>query len=220
MALNLFSSIASSLMDQASFVATNDLSSQVIWAALRITDVEITSEAAQTDQPLSSVQYNDDGTYTNLTAVDVSTIKIIRPAAVRVTALCSDLSAIENVINGFDDMNMSLSISSKSIIIPELVVCTVGIEQSGDMLSAARVTIELEQAASPTLADYMPQQSGDAASYGITVQTLKTSSFSLSSLASKVAQKIVPPTISSVTDALLGSHGEPFLMGMGGSKLS
>jgi hypothetical protein len=220
MALNLFSSVASSLLDQASFVATNDLSSQVIWPQLRSIDVEITSEASQTEQPLSSVQYNDDGTYTNLTAADVATIKIIRPSAVRVTAICSDLSAIENVINGFDDMNMTISISTKSIIIPDLCICTIGIEQSGNMLSAAQITIELEQVASPTPSTYWPQQSGDVPSYGITVQTLKTTNYSLTSLVSKVAQKITPPTVSSVTDALLGSHGEPFLLGMGGSKLS
>jgi hypothetical protein len=220
MALNLFSSISSAFTDQVSFVATNDSNGQVIWKNLEIVDVEISNEAAQTEHPLSNVQYNNDGTYNNLSAADIETIKIIRPAAVRIRAICADLSTIEGVINGFADTEMSVSIISKSIIIPDMCIGEISIEQSGHMLSAAEITIALEQAQPPSVSPYSPNQAGDISVYGVKVQTLNPSTFSLTSLVSKVAQKIIPPTVSSVTDALLGSHGEPFLLGMGGSKLS
>jgi hypothetical protein len=220
MADNLFTSIASAFSDQAAFIARHELDHQIIWKQLKIKDVSITSGASQTDQPISNVEYNDNGTYNNLSATDIQPIKILNPAAVRVVALCSDISTVDAVMNDFADTTMTISITSKSIIIPDLVISTIDLEHTGNMLSAVEMTIEFEQAQPPTPMNYVPNQAGDASSYGIQIQTLKPSTFSISSLASQVAQKIIPPSISSVTDALLGSHGEPFLMGMGGSKLS
>jgi hypothetical protein len=219
MALNVFSSIVSTISDQVAFTATNELDSKVIWKDLDIKSVEISGEAAQTDHPLSNVQYNDDSTYTNLSAEDIQTIKIIRPSIVRVIGICADISTIESVTNVFADTQVSIVISTKSIIIPDLVLSTINIEQSGNMLSAAEITMELEQAEPPTATTYSPSQAGDVSEYGIRIQSLKTAPVSLSTLASKVAQKISAP-VSVISGALLGSQGESFLIGTGGSKLS
>jgi hypothetical protein len=213
------SSILSAFTDQAAFTAINELDGQVIWALLGVKNVQIMSDAGQSEQPISNIQNNNSGTYNDVITNDINTIKVIRPARVTVTALCSDISTIEAVMSSFADTTLTISINTKSNIITNLAISSLEIEQNGNMLSAAEIKIELEQAEPPYVPPYNPLQPADASQYGIKIQTLNTSTFSLASLEAKVAEKIVPP-VAPIIGALLGSHGEPFMLGTGNSMLS
>lgn len=179
-------SILSSALSKPQFVATNDVTGQVVWSNLGIVDVEIGSSSANTDFPISNQQEDQGGTiYQSILTADVESIKIIQPTVLRVTALCSDLSTIESIIQIFSDTSSTLSISTKSIITNFLCLTEVDIMQSAEMLSAAKITMVFEQGQPSEQSGFAPAQSADSSVYGVSVLTLNSAP--LSALANTIS---------------------------------
>jgi hypothetical protein len=202
--------ILSTLTSKPQFIATNENTGTTIWGKLGIVDVEVSSDSANTDMPISNQQVSDGATYQSILAADLQSVKIMQPSRLRVTALCSDISTQENVISTFLDNTVTISINTKSIITSYLVLSDVDIEQSGEMLSAARIVMVFEQAQAPANSGYAPEQSADSSVYGVSVQTPPTV-VPLATLVQAVKNAAFIPQVPA-NGAVLGSIGEPFIL--------
>jgi hypothetical protein len=217
MADNALSSILSSLSGATAFTAIDESSGVALWRNVNVKSVDITSDAGITVSPASNAQYRDATTFKALYDEDLQSYKIIRPSSVKATLFCTDISDLEAVIQSFANTTLMIQLTTKSVIIPHLSVMSLDIEQTSEMLSATKISIEMEQVEPQAIPAYDPQQSSDSSVYGVRIQSLSPSSFTLTNLTAKVAQKI-GPIIAPITGALLGSHGEPFVLDS--SKLS
>lgn len=210
-------SILSALTSNPGFNATNELTGNVVWTDLGVIDVEIHSSSANTDMPMSNQQENQSGgTYTSILTADIEAIKIIQPSGLRVTALCANISTLENIIATFLDETSTISINTKSIITSFLVMTELDIEQTAEMISASKIVMTFEQAQPPANSGYAPEQAGDSSVYGVSIQT-PPSITPLATLAKAVgAASFIPTTF--VAGSLIDSNGGPFILDS--SKLS
>jgi hypothetical protein len=206
-------SILSTLFSQPKFVATNENTGLTMWSKLGIVDVEVASSSGNTDKPLSNQQISDNGTYQSILSQDIQTVKIMQPDRLRVTALCADISTLENVISTFLDNTVTIAINTKSIITSYLALCDVDIEQTGEMISASRVVMTFEQAQPPVNSGYAPEQSADASVYGISIQS-PPSVVPLATLVKAVQSAAFIPKVPG-GDAVLDSLGAPFILDSG-----
>jgi hypothetical protein len=169
---NIISSIISSITGSTKFSATNELTGIRCWTTLKIKDVEVDSASMNTSHPVSSEGGSDSSTYTSLISSDIAALKIIQPSKMKITAFCSDISSLEGVISVFKDTQATLSITTKGITASGMMVVDVDVEQTALMMSAMKVTIELEQAVAPASGSaFNPAQSTDSPNYGISIQT-------------------------------------------------
>jgi hypothetical protein len=203
-------SILSTLFSSPQFIATNENTSAVLWSKLGIVDVEISSDSANTDMPLSNQQVSDGKTYQSILAADIESVKIMQPSRLRVTALCSDISTQENIISTWEDVTVTISINTKSVITSYLVLTDVEIEQSGEMISASRIIMNFEQAQPPANSGYSPEQAADSSVYGVSIQTPSTVT-PLATLVQAVKSAAFIPQVPA-SGAVLGSLGEPFIL--------
>ena len=63
-------SILSTLTSKPQFVATNENTGTTIWSQLGIVDVEVSSDSANTDMPISNQQVSDGATYQSILAAE------------------------------------------------------------------------------------------------------------------------------------------------------
>lgn len=203
-------SILSSLLSKPQFNAINELTGTTVWAKLGIMDVEIGSSSENTEKPISNQQVSDKATYQSILTQDIQAAKIIQPDRLRVTALCDDISTLENVLATFSDTSATISINTKSIITSFLVLTEVDVEQTGDMLSASKVIMTFEQAQPPANSGYAPEQAADASVYGVSIQT-PPSVVPLATLTKAVSAATFVST-PVVSGALIDADGGPFIL--------
>lgn len=204
-------------LSRSSFAATNEATSTVLWKGMAVVDVDIDASATVTDYPLAVDGANDAATTEAVQALDVQAVKVIQPSKMRVNALVKDLSIIENMIALFNDPTITMSVNSKSIIAEHLVMTDLEIDQSADILSAARVSMAFEQAQIPTGEGFLPEQAADASVYGLSVQN--PAQVSLFASFGKTVNSIVGRVVDLNPDALLDDKGRAFRLD-GPSKLS
>lgn len=209
-------SLLSTLLGKPQFTATNENTNTTIWSKLAIVDVEIGSYSANSEYPISNQQVSDSKTYQSVLSEDIQSVKIIQPSRLRVTALCNDLSTVENVISTFMDDTVTISINTKSIITSYLVLSDVEIEQTGEMISASKIILIFEQAQPPAHSGFAPEQAADSSVYGVSLQN-PPSVVPLATLAKAVSSAAYVPAIN-VSGALIDSNGGPFIFDL--SKLS
>jgi hypothetical protein len=180
-----------SIFNKATFSAINELTGVACWKKIRIKDVEVNSSSLNTSNPIIEEQATDASSMISLLSSDINALKIIQPTTMQITALCTDLSSIEGIISIFNDTQSTLTITTKGITAKNMAVVSVEIEQSPDMMSAARVIIELEQAVPVgSVSSFSPSQSSDESSSGVSVQTPPSLSTTASGLYSKVSNFI------------------------------
>lgn len=184
---SLISSIAAVASGSRVFSAFNELTGMACWQAMYIKDVEVNSSSLNTSHPISTEQSTESSTYTSLISSDIESIKIIQPSSMRITAFCADISSVENVVSIFKDTQATMTITTKGITANGLVIVAIEIEHTPDMMSAMKLSIELEQAIPPSsIGDFNPAQSSDSNTYGVSVQTLPSAATSATTLYNKV----------------------------------
>lgn len=151
-----------------SFVNDND--QYTYFKDLKVLLVEVDQACAVGKDPLSMEQVTETATYVALMDADIKSGKILRPSAMRVTALVANLSTVESLLKSFSDVTATFTVTSKSIITDYMCICNVNIEQTGDILSAAKVIIELEQTAPTSIGNFDPNNPADESSYGVRIQ--------------------------------------------------
>jgi hypothetical protein len=203
-------SILSSILSKPQFVATNESSNSVLWPQLGILDVEISNDSENSDKPISNQQLSDKATYQSILTQDIQAAKIIQPSRLRVTALCADISTLENVLATYSNLSATISINSKSIITQSLMLTAVDVEQTPEMISASRVVMVFEQAQPPANSGFAPEQAADASVYGVSIQTPPTV-VPLATLTQAVKSASFVPTIT-VSGALIDADGGPFIL--------
>ncbi len=186
-------SILSSLLSQASMTITNDATSLVLWKNLKVKTVEIFDDASTSDEPLQVLQAADKQTIQSIQPADLESTKIINPSRVKITGFAPDLDTLEGLISSFSDLTLTCSMSSKSIIVQYLIPVSIEIEQDSEMMSAAKVIVNFEQAQPPEPDSFDPEQSGDESMYGVRIQS--------------------PPSLSSSVNALYNQASKAFSAG-------
>lgn len=211
MANSAFSSIAGWITGQSAFQAINELTGVTLWDKIGVVRVEVPSEAEETKEPLSNIQFKTTGSYLNLLETDIQAIKIIKPSRMRITAICGDLSTQESIVASQKDLLLTITVFTKSVISENLVITDVTFEQTPDSLSATKVTIECEQGIAPSSTQFNPAQPGDQSALGFRIQQPSVSSTTVAGLFSKVASKVTN-VVKPIAGALLGNDGGPFAL--------
>jgi hypothetical protein len=189
------------------FIATNEVTNAEIWRGLAVVSAEIDPSAAVTEMPIAVDGPKDSNTTVQIQEADLRATKIIQPVRLKVQAVISDLSVIESIISLLNGDTTTLSVNTKSIITRNLLLTDVGIQQSGEMTSAARVSMMFEQAQPPAGEGYNPEQPADASVYGIGFQDLRNVS-ALGSLMKSVTAALSRP-VEVVFGPLINMHGGP-----------
>ncbi|WGN90791.1 baseplate organization protein [Burkholderia phage vB_BglM_WTB] len=163
-----------------------------IWTNLKVHDVEIDSGSVNSEQPIGTNPTSDNTVRVSLLTQDIQASKIIRPTHMKITGFCPDISTFESIANSFANNQQTLDITSKGVIATNMAMVEVIATQSPEMLSATKVEIMLEQAASPVGASggFSPLQSADASALGISIQTPQTIGQSVQSLYNKATSFI------------------------------
>ena len=192
------------------FVATNEALNQIIWEGMAVVSAEIEPSAAVTDMPLAIDGPKDSPTTETIHEADLRATKIIQPVRLRVQAVISDISIIENIIGMLEDETATMSVNTKSIITKDLILTEVGVSQTGDMTSAARVSMSFEQAQAPVGAGYNPEQPADGSVYQIGFQNL-TYVVPLGSIVKSVGEALSRPVVP-IFGPLIDGKGGPFIL--------
>lgn len=191
MATNIISSIVSLVTGQTVLSVIDEASGQPIWTNIKCVSVEIESESAVTDNPVSPATLSGQETTDTFTQEYAQTLKIIQPSRVRMNIICPDIDTINQVINEFLDVQSTVTIETKSVIIPSLCISEMNLEQTAEMLNAARMNITLEQAVlSTAVGGFFPLQSADSSVYGIQFQTPMSITQTVSGLYSSISTRI------------------------------
>lgn len=164
-------SILSAVLPSSAFRVYNERNNTQVWKSLAVSRVQIDVASANAKNPLSNVQRSQTGTYQLLMKQDVEASKIIRPTRMLITGFIPDISTVENVIASWLSRQTTFTIMSRGVIGDNMAVINVEFEQSPEMLSAQKVTIEVEQAAVATFNKFDPAQPADQSTYGIRIQT-------------------------------------------------
>jgi hypothetical protein len=196
------SSILSSILSKTLFTATNELTGIVLWPNLKIESVKILVASENTDSPMSTIQYSSSGPYNNLTSIDIGAIKIMKPSSIIIKAICPDIQTINGVISSFADQQLTFSVLTKGIITPSLVISSLEIEQTAEMLSSAEITITTERSSPMVKKVYTPAQSADATSIGSRLQTLSSGLTTTASNLYNTVSKAASSAVSSVTNLI------------------
>lgn len=178
--------IISPLLGSSGFAAVDELTGARCWTRAKIKEVSVDLSSANSDQPVSSEQTSEKGTFVNLLEADINTLKIIQPSRMRVTMYCTDAQTIENVISSFENTRVTLTIQTKGITANNLVAVNIDITQSPEMMSAAKIVVDLEQAFPPKTSGYKPAQSADESSNGVSIQAPSNIAPTVTNLYNKV----------------------------------
>ena len=169
-------SILSSITSKVSFVAINEITGHAIWTNLKIIDVDLDGSSQNTDYPVSLEQYANGTLYKDLQAADVQALKVQEPTKVVIHGICPDISTIGSILSVFSNTMATVAITSKGVYSNTLSVVSVEIDQDANVLSAAKVTINLERTLpTPPTTGYAPAQGADFTSAGSIIQTLSSS---------------------------------------------
>ncbi len=142
-----------------------------IMESLKIKSVSIDNYSDVSDFPLADTQLTSTVIYKNTQRSDLGSGKVILPTKVLIVAFSSDVSVTSSIFSTWEDLESSVQIITRSVIIPYLVISEIVVTQSPDMLNAVQINITFQQTSTPTQAGYTPQQSGDSSSVGISFQS-------------------------------------------------
>jgi|SRR5579864_6391947 len=214
MANSAIQSILTASFSTPQFLATNENLSgngNVLWKGMAVVEVDVTRSAAVTDYPLIDNDPKDSETTEKIENTELQALKILTPSKVRVSALIGDLSTLEKIIDTFKNSTVTISITTKSLIVNSLIMTDLKISQSADMLTASKVDMSFEQADKTDNAKFKPEQSGDSSMFGTGVQDPKSISGTLGSLGNTISNAVsrVPVTI---FGPLLNNKGGPFIL--------
>jgi hypothetical protein len=191
---SIFGSILSVLQGKALASFTNETTNTPCWTDAKIKDVEITSDSANAEVPISNQQVNESSVFDGLLTEDIKSAKIIQPTKVKMTFLTDNISLINSIMSMFADTSVTIGVKSKSVIASSMAISNVAIDQTPEMISAARVTILLEQTQPEQPSSYNNFQAADAPNLGLGFQTLKTVGPSLSSVGNGVGSLVSTAT--------------------------
>lgn len=166
-------SIISALIGKSLLKIVNERYGREYWSLLKIVSVEIMADAETSDHPLSSKDGSDDRQYVNVLDVDLSNGKVIRPVKMRLNVICNHPATVEGLMREFQNLADTYSITTKSIIAESLVMTSLQINQTPDMISAVGISIEWEQSAPRVANQFDPKDQANASTYGLRIQGLE-----------------------------------------------
>lgn len=164
-------SILSSILNASQFRVYDDRNGDQIWKSLAILSVNINSESANSQKPLSNVQFSEGETFFKLQGTDVESSKIIRPSMIKVVGMVPDITTMEAIISAWENVFLTFTVMSRGVIADGMTITNVTVDQSAEYISADRITIEFEQVALPSIDGFNPSQQADKSSVGLRIQT-------------------------------------------------
>ena len=184
-------SVLSSLFSRPNTRFVNTKTNSQVMKGVKVVAAEIISASHNTDHPVSTEQLSESTTYTDLLSADIKTVKILRPACMRFKMIAPTASDLNAILTVFSSVEMTLTITSKSVMVPNMALTQLEIDQSPDMLSATMVEAEFEQV-NPVSAipSYDPQQPSNQSNIGISVQQPPTLAQSAQDLYNRVSSNI------------------------------
>jgi hypothetical protein len=157
---------------------------------LKIKSVEINNYADVSNLPLGDTQLTSVVIYQSTQRSDLGAGKIISPTKVIVTSFSSDVSVTSSVFSVLADLESSIQIITRSVIIPHLVISEIIVIQSPEMTDSVQINITLQQTDSPFGNQFSPAQSGDDTLAGVAFQTLKSLQSTVDDFVSQISNTL------------------------------
>lgn len=178
------------LLSGQSLTITNESTGLPVWTRISPVSAEITSPAETTQFPLAGtamqvVEVSSTSSVSNLQAA-----KVIMPAHMALNVICNDQSTIENIINTFDNDEVTFSITSRSIIASKMSMSDVEITQSEENLNGVSIVITFEQTSFSIQGSFDPKQSADESSNGVAIKEPVSLTTTVSSLYNKIKSTV------------------------------
>ncbi|QBQ72353.1 hypothetical protein [Serratia phage vB_SmaM_Hera] len=160
-----------------------------IWASMQVTKVQPVDDSETAEIPFAVGRLSDPGTTQKTSDSDILPAKVIKPAMIEITAIVDDI-LFNSIINVFNDVTHTLTVTSKSIITNSM--CLVGIEadQTPDKLNKTSLVLTLEQVQPPTKASFNPSQSADQSILGTRVQAPESVSDTVSGMVDGIKNRL------------------------------
>jgi hypothetical protein len=164
-------SILSSVLNTLQFRVYDERNGSQIWKSIGILDVQYDAESANSQKPISNIQFSEGATYDKLQSSDIEDSKIIRPSFIKIIGMVPDITTTEAILSAWNNVFLTFTVMSRSVIAEGMTVTNVTIEQTPEWISADRITIEMEQVALPSFSGYRPKQAADRSPIGLRIQT-------------------------------------------------
>lgn len=167
-------SIISSLFKASPLKIVNENDGYVYWDKLAVKRVDVVLDTSVTDNPLANKSYTEESLYSDVLDIDVRNGKLIRPAKLKITCLSSDGPTIEGLIAMSYQDTVTFRITTKAIISSSMMMVSLSIEQTAEMTSACKITLEFEQSEKTASAGFDPADLSCRSNYGISIQVPKS----------------------------------------------
>jgi hypothetical protein len=182
--------VLSLLSNSGSISIIDERKNTPVMQSLKIKSVTIENLADVSELPLADSQLNSTVIFKSTQRSDLGAGKVVMPSRVTVDAFSDDVSVTASLFSEWEDLESSIKIITRSVIIQYLVIIDIVVTQSPDMLDASQINIIFQQTSAPTIGSYTPQQSGDSSMVGTSFETPTSLTTTVSNFASQIQSKI------------------------------
>lgn len=184
----MIKSILGSLLSSSVCKLTDSDTGRVIMSELKIVKVYASAEAATAYKPIQ-VTAIVAGDNSDLIQADIAQAKVQLPATVMIEARATSSAAVTDVIQLFNDLELTINVSSRSLAAFGMAMTDVQIISSAESISATRINIVLNQAPTKTQAYTSKAESpADSPVYGLGHRTPDAEPISMSELMKKALE--------------------------------
>lgn len=141
----MIKSILGSLLSNSECTLTNSDTGRVIMPELKVVKVYMGAEAAAAEKPIQITAISAVDAE-GLIEVDISQAKVQMPATVMIEAVATSSSVVADVVQLFNDLELTINVSSRSITALGMVLTDVQLVSSAEAVSVTRVNMVLSQA--------------------------------------------------------------------------
>lgn len=180
-------SLIQKLLSPSKFKIYDEQYEITVWSDLRVSNVSMSVSAETAKNPISTEYVADNLQTSQNLSNDLLATKVVQPAKIEAEVFIESISTVLAVIVAFYVQTKTFKITTKGVVAKGMAITAIEIDQSTEMLSAVKMKITFEQAEKTVTTGWNPAQSGDAESYGITVQPSSSIAGELQTVYNKVS---------------------------------
>lgn len=162
-------SLFSILTDSGSLSIVDERNNSRRWASLVVEEVLIKTPSEVTDLPFENSNLSSESLTMERLQEDLRAGKVLTPANITVKAVAPDISLVESILQCYEDLEHTLTISTKGIFAQNMVLTSLAITQDAENLSSTPMELFFEQAGMMDEEGFDPRQEGDKKEYGVQV---------------------------------------------------
>lgn len=168
--------ILSSLLSESKVSFYNETFKAPAWLGMSVAKVEVSQPTSNADQPLyaRSNATNEKEASPGVLSSDLKTAKIIEPLEIKVAGYCNDLTTLDSIMYCFALTDVTVQVTSKTVIATAMALTAFEIEHSSECLSSSKVNLSFERVTSAPPPPFAPGQAADNSLIGQGMKALES----------------------------------------------